>query len=80
MFTHTHTGFVNTEVYNEFAGASNLHYNDEISWDTTFAIGDESGTFTTEWKYGKKPNKILGILFWTVLLLGVVGGAAYLLM
>ena len=78
MFTLTHFGEVGKEAYSEFMGASTLEKGDSISWNTVFAIGDESDK--TEWKYGKKTNKLLGFLFWTVLLLGVVGGAAYFLM
>lgn len=81
MFTMTKTGSVGDISYNEFLGAATLEKGDSISWDSAFVDEDlEVGTFETEWKYGKKPNAMLGFIFWTVLLLGVVGGAAYFLM
>ena len=81
MFTMTKMGEVGDITYLEFLGAATLEKGDSISWDSAFVDEDlEVGSFETEWKYGKKPNAMLGFLFWTVLLLGVVGGAAYFLM
>ena len=80
MFTPTKSGDVGAISYNEFLGATTLKKGDKISWNTAFVDGTDTGSFKTEWKYGKKPNAMLGFIFWTVLLLGVVGGAAYFLM
>ena len=60
--------------------ASTAEKGDENDWDVDFTLGSETGTVIYAWMYGNKPNKMLGFLFWTVLILGVVGGAAYFLM
>ena len=69
-----------SEFYLELETADTVEKGDTADWDAPFTLGDESGTITYQWKFGKKRNGLLGFLFWTVLLLGVAGGAAYFLM
>merc|ERR1711988_1267385 len=60
--------------------ASTAESGDSATITMEFEAGDDEGEFDVEWKYGKKPNGFLRFLFWTVLLLGVAGGAAYYFM
>merc|ERR1712100_46591 len=60
--------------------ASDVEKGDETSADMTFEHDNDSGDWEFVWKYGNKPNKMLRFILWAVLILGVVGGAAYFLM
>ena len=74
------------KTYYEWTTASTAEKDDSIEFEGSWIkMKDDADDFdvkyfTFEWKYGNKPSGFLRFLLWTVLLLGVVGGAAYFLM
>merc|ERR1719213_1091234 len=63
-----------------FETASDVEKGNEMTNTYVFKNDNGSGEVDWVWKYGKKPNKMLNFIIWAVLILTVVGGAAYFLM
>ena len=67
-------------TWTNYVTSSDAENGDSATVTFAYEFGSDEGEMDMQWKYGKKPNGFLRFLFWTVLLLGVAGGAAYYFM